>query len=200
MANPNTPRGLVPVMHFDGRHYNASGSLYWIPASNASNIFIGDPVIVTGNGDANGVPSIQLATAGTSNYITGVIQSIVPGGGPNLPELAITRDMPVYVPSGVGIYVNVCDDPTVLFEIQEDSVGGALTATACSANGNLVSGSGNAQYGTSGWQLQSSSVATTNTLQLRIIRAVQRTDNLLGVNAKWLTKINLHTSSNLTGV
>lgn len=200
MANPNAPRGLVPVRHIDGRQYNASGSLYWIPASDTNNIFIGDPLIVTGTSDANGIPAVTLATAGAGNYITGVIQGIIPGGGPILTETAVTRDMPVYRAAGTGLYVNVCDDPTVLYEIQEDSVGGAMSAAAASANANLVAGAGNTQYGYSGWQLQSSSLANTATLQLRIVRGVQRPDNTIGVNFKWLVKLNLNSVNNPTGV
>ena len=200
MANPNSPRGIVPVRHFDGRMYNSAGSLYYIPASDSNNIFPGDPLIVSGSADANGVPGITLATAGSGNYITGTMQGIIPGGGPILPQIAVTRDQLVYRPAGVAMYINVCDDPTVLFEIQEDSVGGALAATAASSNANLVSGTGNTQYGTSGWQLQSSSVANTNTLQARIVAGLQRVDNVIGANFKWLIKINLHSTSNLSGV
>ena len=50
--------------------------------------------------------------------------------------------------------------------------------------------------GFSGWQLQASSVATTNTLDLKIIRPLQEADNVIGtsantnMNAKWLVKLN----------
>ena len=128
------------------------------------------------------------------------MMGIVPGGGPILPELPITRDMPVYRSAGVGQYILVADEQDALFEIQEDSVGGALTPAACSNNANLVLGGGNQQYGWSGWQLQSSSVANTATLQLRILRVSQRVDNVIGANTKWLVRINLHSIRNATGV
>ena len=200
MANAIAPRGLVPVRHTDNSVYVGPGSLYWVPATDANQIFVGDPVVVTGQGDANGVPSVTLATAGTGNYITGAMMGIVPGGGPILPELPITRDMPVYRQANVGQYILVADEENVLFEIQEDSVGGALTPAACSNNANLIGAAGNTQYGYSGWQLQSSSVATTATLQLRIMRAVQRVDNTIGTNTKWYVRINLHSIRNPTGV
>jgi hypothetical protein len=92
------------------------------------------------------------------------------------------------------LYVAVVDDPNVIFEIQEDSVGGALGAANVGDNGNVVVGAGNTATGASGMQLQSSDVIA-NTVaahQLRILGLVNRVDNALGVNAKWRVKINLH--------
>jgi hypothetical protein len=200
MANPNTPRGLVPVRSLSGGYFNGMGNIYYFPASDANNIFVGDPVVVSGISDANGVPGVTIATAGSSNYITGSFMGFIPGGGPILPELAVLRDSPVYRPASVAGYGLISDDPNQLYEIQEDSVGGALTAAAASDNANLVAGAGSTITAASGWQLQSSSVATTNTLQLRILRGQQRVDNTIGVNFKWLVKINLHSISSTTGV
>ena len=55
--------------------------------------------------------------------------------------------------------------------------------------------------GVSGWMLDSSTLNTTNTLQLRIHRPVARSDNDPTLDyAKWLVSINLHSVRNLTGV
>jgi hypothetical protein len=102
-------------------------------------------------------------------------------------------------------YVLVADDPDLLFEVQEDSVGGNLVMGAGGRNADLVSGTGNAATGYSGWMLDSSTINTTNTLQMRIMRPVERPDNDLATsptatNAKWLVSINLHSVRNLTGV
>ena len=35
---------------------------------------------------------------------------------------------------------------------------------------------------------------------MRIMRALQQTDNAIGVNAKWLCRINLHTVTHTPGV
>jgi len=200
MANPNTPRGLVPYRAAAGGPFAGQGNIYFCPASDANNIFVGDPVIVSGLGDANGLPAVTLATAGSSNYITGSMMGIVPAGAPILNEIAVTRDLPVYRQASVATYILVADDPGQLFWVQEDSVGGALAATAVSENANLVAGAGSTNYGTSGWQLQSSSANTTNTLQLRILRGLQESDNTIGAYFKWLVRINLHSVSNPTGV
>lgn len=200
MANPNVARGLVPYRYTSGQHYNGAFNVYYVPATDANNIFVGDPVIVVNGADANGTPAVTLATAGSSNNITGACIGLVDAGAPILNEFAITRDLPVYRQASTAAYIAVADDPNLLFYVQEDSVGGALTASAASQNANLVSGAGNTTYGTSGWQLQSSTVNTTNTLQMRIIRALQQVDNTVGNQTKWLCRINLHSLTNTTGV
>jgi len=42
-------------------------------------------------------------------------------------------------------------------------------------------------------ELDSSDVANTATLPLRILRLVDREDNAIGTHAKWLVKLNTHT-------
>jgi len=188
MANANIARGLIPYKYDSGAPYNGAGNVYFVPATNASNLFIGDPVVtVTATSDGNGIPVVAIASAGASNPVLGPIISIVPAGDP---QVAVTRDFPVYRQASIGQYVIVADDPTLLFMIQEDSVSGALAAGAVGRNANLVAGTGSTVTGYSGWMLQSSSLATTNTLQLRIRRFLTEADNAVGTNAKWLVKIN----------
>lgn len=198
MANANVPRGLIPYRRVDGQNWSAAGNIYFIPSGYAQNVFVGDPVIsVHGSNDANGVPAINLATAGSSNPILGVVGGIVPGGDP---QVAVTRDQPIYHPASTAQYVFVIDDPLALFMVQDDASAQATAPNQwASQNANLVAGSGGSTVtGYSSWQLQASSVATTATLQLRIIRPLPETDNTVSnvangsPNAKWLVKINLH--------
>jgi hypothetical protein len=201
MANPNVPRGLVPYRNIGGGPFNNSFNVYYVPATDANNIFVGDPVVVvTNSADANGIPTVTLATAGATNQITGVCVGLVDAGAPILPEFAITRDLPVYRQASTAAYIAVVDDPNALFMVQEDSVGGALPVGASGRNVNLVAGAGSTTYGTSGWQIQSSSIGTGATLQMRILRALQQVDNIVGANTKWLCKINLSTITNTLGV
>lgn len=189
MANANSPRGLVPYRRYDGQAWSGGANIYYVSGAYASNIFVGDPVItVDSQNDANGVPAVQLATAGgSSTPILGAMIGIVAGGDP---QVAITRDMPLYRPASTAMYILVADDPALLYMVQEDSVGGSIAATGSSKNASLVSGAGSTVTGYSGWQLQSSTAATTNTLQMRILRPLPETDNALGTNAKWLVKPN----------
>lgn len=201
-ANPNTPRGLVPYKYTWGQPYNGAYNVYSVPAAYGTALYIGDPVIATGASDANGIPVVQIATAAGGTYLLGSVISIVDGGAPNLAEVPVTRDLPVYHPASTNQYILVADDPNLLFYIQEDSVGGSIaTATAGMKNADLIAGAGSTVTGQSGWLLDSSTIATTNTLQMRIIQALRETDNVPGQQfAKWLCKINLHSMNNLTGI
>lgn len=199
MANANTPRGLIPYRRYDGSVWNGAANVYYVATSLGTNVYIGDPLIPTGTSDANGVPGVTLATAGATNYLIGSMVSIVAAGDP---QLAITRDMPIYRPASTGQYILVADDPNLIWMVQEDSVGGAMSVDSSSANVDLISGSGSAVTGYSGWMLDSSTPPGTGaTLQMRVIRPLPETDNQAGAAyAKWLCKINLHSLLNTTGI
>ncbi len=199
MANPNAPRGLKPVAHANGAPYTGAGRVYYVPSTYGTALYIGDPVIiVTDSSDANGIQTVQLASAGGGAYTIGPVVAVA-----NSPDglVAVTRDSNIYHPASTAGYVLVADDPDLLFEIQEDSAGGVMTVGAAGRNADLVSGTGSTSTGLSGWMLDSSTLQTTNTLQLRIVEPVKRPDNDPTLDyAKWLVRINLHSMRNLTGV
>jgi len=196
MANTNIARGLIPYRNQADMYVTGGMGLYRVPSGQAYNLFVGDPVIPLGTSDANGIPDVGIATAGTSNYLLGPMVSIAPGGDP---VVAVTRDQPTYRLNGITQYILVAHDPEFMFEIQDDG-SAALTNTSTWSNANLVAGTGSTVTGYSGWQLLASTVATTSTFQLRIMRLLQQADNAFGVNAKWLVRINLHSMTNPTGI
>lgn len=199
MANANVARGLMPYRHFDGSLWNGSANMYFVPASYATSLFIGDPVdIISGSNDANGTPAVKLATVGSP--IVGIFMGIVAAGEP---IIAVTRDLPIYRAASVAQYCLVVDDPLMQFMVQDDA---STQATAPSAyagkNANLVAAAGSTITGYSGWQLASSTVATTSTLDVKILRPLVQADNAISnvantlTNAKWLVKHNNHRFSN----
>ena len=189
MANSNAPMGLQPVRYRNGAPWNGQARTYYVPATDSTALFIGDPVIIAGDGDTNGTPTVTRATAGSAGRITGVVVGFQP-----------TAPFPAkYRAASTAMYVLVADDPTLLFEAQEDGVGGSLAATNIGQNIDLVSGSGNTATGVSGFLLDSSTAATTATLQCRIIALQQRVDNAIGTTAKWLVAINLPTETGAAG-
>lgn len=202
MTNANVPRGLVPYGTFKGGYWTGAGNIYYIAAGYASNIFIGDPVIThSASNDANGTPAIQLGASGSP--IIGVFMGIVNGGPLNAAPVTVTRDLSIYHPASTAQYCLVADDPDLLFWIQDDASTEATAPTKWPGlNANLVSGSGSTTTGYSGWQLAASTVATTNTLDLKIMRSLNTPDNVpsgtanVGMNAKWLVKINNHQYAN----
>lgn len=195
MANANVARGLIPYRRTTGEPYNGSANIYYVPSSVASNIFIGDPVTwLTNAADANGIPSVTLATAGSSNNVLGAMVGIVNGGEP---IVSVVQNSPVYHVASTAAYILVADDPDLLYMVQEN---GSMVQGAPGRNVNLVSGSGSTTTGYSGWQLNSSTLNTTNTLQMKIMRLLEQADNAVGTNAKWLTRINLNALTSTTGV
>lgn len=199
MANANIARGLIPVRHRNGAPYTGAARMYHVPASYATALFVGDPVIiVTDASDANGIATVQRATAAGGAYTIGPIVGMASGGDP---PTVHTQDKNTYRPASTLGYVLVADDPDLLFEMQEDSVGGVMTVGAAGRNADFIAGTGSTTSGYSGFMIDSSTLATTNTLQLRIVEAVKRADNDPTLDyAKWLVSINLHSMRNATGV
>jgi hypothetical protein len=193
MANTNVARGLIPYKKFDGSYYNGSFEQYFVPSSYATALFIGDPVnLISSSNDANGIPAVQVASVGSP--ILGVVVGILDGGEPIIP---VTRDLPISHPASTAQYLAICIDRDVMYWVQDDA---SAQATApklwAGKNANLVAGSGSTTTGFSGWQLAASTVATTNTLDLHILRPLQQADNAIsgtanvGMNAKWLVQLN----------
>jgi hypothetical protein len=200
MANPNNPIGIRPI-NDNGTPWSGQGRMVAFPTSQNQNIFLGDPLVPLGGTDAFGVPFVGIATAGAGQNVLGGLISIC--NGPSGSGYTITRDLPVYRQATILNYGIVCDDPNQLYVVQEDSVGGAITAAIGGfANGNLVAGAGSTVTGFSGWQLQSSSVtaAANATFQLRLLGLVRGPGNSLGVNADWVVRINLPSLWSTSGV
>ena len=192
MANANTPRGLQPYAHQSGAPFSGGLRTYYVPVGNAAALFLGDPVnLISNSSDGNGIPAISIATAGTGDQVLGAFMGISNNAG--LTPITLLQSQTPYLAAAQAAYVYVSDDPDLLYWIQEDSVGGAMASGAGGGNANLVAGTGSTVTSESGWQLQSSSLLHTQTTpfsQLRIIQALQETDNAIGVNCKWLVKIN----------
>lgn len=187
MPNANVPSGLRPVRHRNGAPYNGATNRYFIPSGDTVAVFIGDPVKSAGSADANGIPTVAQAAAGDA--IRGVVTAVVP----------VTADSTTYRVASTARYVLVADDPDLLFEIQEDAVGGALAADDIGLNADIVVAAGSTITGRSGVQLDTSDKKTA-TAQLRILSIAQRADNELGANSKVLVSINEHELSSTVGV
>lgn len=190
MPNANAATGLTPRRYRNGSPWMGAARTYYHPATDATALFIGDPVIIAGSADADGVPTCTRATAASAGRITGVVVGFQPDPVVNAAG---------YGAASTAFYPIVADDPHLLFEIQEDSVGGALAATSVGLNADLIAASGSAATKQSGFMLDSSTAAVTATLQLRIVELQRRADNEIGDNAKWLVAINLPTETGAAG-
>jgi len=190
MANNNAPFGLKPV-NLDGTTWSGQGRMVYIPSSQGTATFIGDPLVPLGTTDAFGVPAMGIATAGATGRIAGAFLGRC--NGPAGSGVTLLQNDLIYRPASVAAYGFVTDDPDVAFSIQEDSVGGAIAITTGGyANGNLIAGAGSTATGLSGWLLDSSTVATGNaTFQVKVIGLTRGPDNVIGNYARWMVQLNL---------
>jgi hypothetical protein len=188
MANVSKPAGLIPVQYANGNPWNGQARTYYIPSTDTNSYAIGDPVSTLAAGaDANGVPGVVLATAGTGNALRGVVVGV----GAYETLMADPSNLNTTVVPAIKLhayYVMVVDDPDVLFQVQEN--GTALTAAAAGQNINLSSAANNGYV--SQWTLLNSSLGTGATLQMKLYGLIRTADNAFGTNAKWLCKINNH--------
>lgn len=195
MTNPNAPSGLRPVRYKDGSPYNGAVNAYSVAAGYATALYVGDPVtrLATGanaaalNGNPIGtLPLVERAGSADGSLVTGVIVGFEPDPD-NLSR--------IYNPASTARVVYVCDDPSVLFEIQATA---AVPAADINLNANFsFAVAGSNATGRSGAQLDAASTGVGATKQLQIVRAVNRTDNDTTLtNPKVEVFINHHTQVN----
>ena len=197
MTNSNTPMGLRALKNSGGEQDN---NYYYIPATYATELYIGDPVVKTGTANtanvvagqrefaAGSLPEINKATAGDTNPLTGVIVGFLTN---------FDNTSRAYNPASNEAVAIVADNPNQEFFIQEETAGTPLAATSVGLNANLVyAEAGSNVTGISGAELDTTTPATTATFQLKILRLFDSVDNALGQHAKWVVKINNHTDAN----
>jgi hypothetical protein len=183
MANADTPFGLRPVQHRNGAPYSGSFRYYSVAAGNGTAIMIGDPVTLAGTSQTiNGRIYSDVVRSATGDVFQGVCIGVVPE----------TQDSLVYRAASTQRVLMIADDPDLLFEIQEVSGGTALTANDAGLNANIVVAAGSTVTGQSGVELDNTTEATTNTLDVHIVGPVMREDNAIGENCKWLVTFNRH--------
>lgn len=179
------PFGLTPIRYKSGAPYNGAANLYSVAAGETNNIFIGDPVIISGTGDAAGVPGVARAAAG--ERMTGVVVGFAPKD--NVAAGSTTAINRGYRAASEADYLLVADDYNLLFAVEEDAVGGALATTDIGNNADLVAGTGSVYTKRSGYMLDSSTKATTSA-QVRIVGFDQTIGNTIGgTGPVWLVSI-----------
>jgi hypothetical protein len=184
MANADNRFGLIPI-NKNGSVETGQVTLYYIPASDGTAVYVGDAVVKNGTANASdGVPQVIRATAGTGNALTGAVVSV---------QFNPTDLETTYRKASTGTYVFVADDPKQDFIIQCD---GTLAVTDIGSNANVVfTHAGVNAYGTSGMELDTSSFATGATLQLKVKRLHNVEQNEIGAFAKAVVQINNHTEA-----
>lgn len=197
MASTSSPYGLQPRNLLGGQSFAGSTRMYAIPSGYAVNVQYGDPVLITNTGSTRGT----LARFNSTTTATTVTST---GGGFGFVGvfMGITYTDPVFgrifrqnYPTGLvasDIMAYVADDPDQLFVVQAD---GSLGQTALGCNASLIQTRAgvNDPNRISGVGLQASSIATTNTLPLRIVGFVDGPDSAIGDSfTDVIVRINTH--------
>lgn len=168
MANTNSPFGFRARRHMTGGMIRLSE--YSIASAYSSNIFLGDPVEMTGTGK-----NIQLAAAAN-------VDSIGVFAGCRYVDSQGNQKFSKYWPASTtatDIVAMVYDDPNIVFEMQVDTIAAADVGLLVDWN----AGSGSTITGVSGAYADISSAAATDK-SLRILGLVPRVDNAYGAYAK----------------
>ena len=186
MANQNIPMGLRPVGTIGMAGYRGRIEAFNVPATDATAIGLGDPVTLTGAGgiSADGLPIVRRGTVG------GIAIGVMVGVKLNPTDLTMASG---YRKASTATTILVDTDPMTIYEIQEDSVGGAISLANGTKDCSLILGTVNTTTGNSMTMLHSSTVAATATLDCLLLRPSLKVDNTPGSSyAKWLVKLNLH--------
>lgn len=197
MANVNRVNGLRPISYKNGTPYNGAVTEYFIPSGNAVATFIGDVVVADGTGDVTGSGGLGKGVRSVVQIAAGTVSAPIVGVVVGFKTDPTNLNTPQYRTASTGRYVLVADDPNIVFEVQEDAVGGALAVADVGLNADVIVGAGSTTTGASGMQLDTSTKAVTATLPLRVMGFSQRQDNEVGsANAKVLVTINSHANAN----
>lgn len=182
MANAANPRGLVPLRDAGSKYETGGVEMFFVPASDGTALYKGDPVVKNGSSDAAGVASVVRAAA--AGPITGVVEGFMPNG---------TTDIAGFRAASTAAYVLVRTDPNTLFEIQDTA--GSIVAADVGLNVSMTMTAGSAITRASAVTVDNATKATTATLPLKIVGLKQVPNNDFGAFAKLVVKINNSTEA-----
>lgn len=187
MANVARLNGFRPAQYLGGAPWSGQARQYFIQASDATALFVGDLVKFDGGSDTNGIPSVTKALA-SDNTSTG---SVIVGAIVGFVVDPTNLNTPQFRTASTARYALVADDPMILFEAEGN---GTVAATDVGLNANFVAtNAGSSVTGASGMEVDTSTKATTAGLALRIVAFAPRVDNEpTSANARLYVKINKH--------
>ena len=191
MANIDAAFGLRPIAKVGSAPGGTTGTTkYSIGDNQSTAIFTGDPVKYKNDG------TVEVATA--SDALLGVFMGCF-YTDPTTSKPTFRNYFPASLSPGDAIAF-VCDDPDQLYVAQQDSDGANAVAANLNENANLVFGSGSTTTGISGVEIDSSTLATTATHQVRLIAFYYSPSNdATANNSDLVIKINNHQLGSSTG-
>ena len=192
MASSATPMGAEPVGCISsGGSFTGKVRHYKIASNYGTAIFYGDFVKIVSSG------TVEKDTGTTACTPIGVFVG-VSYTDPNTNQKTFSQTYPAStVASDISAYV--VDDPYLEMQMQGDA---SLAQTALGNNVAVVQTAGSTTIGRSKNAVDSSTIATTNTLPLRIMQFIDGPDSSVGDSfTDVIVKFNVgHQLDNTTGV
>lgn len=199
MANTTQPSGFTPVKYRSGAAYSGETMKVIVLASDTNAFYKGDMLKFTGEsgvGDDGVTYSVVTKAAAADTRLAGAVTGISPIDG------SVT-DFRRFIPSGTkpnNITLMVPQDRDVLYEVQENNVGGSLTGGAVESNIDFVVGTPTDATGQSGSMIASNTVNIDSGLPFRIVQLKNSLDNEIGADARWYVTINQDAYSDKNGI
>ena len=181
MANQDTAFGLRPIGNLSGTGAQKQYG-YEIADNQAGAIYQGDLVTVFDGYLVKFAPATHTAAVGVFNGC----QYIDPTTGK--PTFKNFYPGSVNITAG-SIIADVIDDPSQLFLVQADD---DIVQADIGKNADVTGTGGSTTNGVSAMELDSSTVANTAALNLKIVGLWNTPGNALGTNAVVVVKINEH--------
>jgi hypothetical protein len=184
MASVSRISGLRLVKNQTGGSMTGQVETMFVPASDASVIMVGDPVKLLGDARAaSGVPTVTRIS-GATDIPVGVVVGISFEGQGDVTNVPPVNDLntPVYRRASTDRYLLVCVDPQAVYEVQasQTSQSAATVTSWVGSNASFTTTAGSTTTGASGIQMDTTTVATTATLPLKIVGIPNRPDNIPG--------------------
>ena len=172
MATVATPMGAEPVDTLSASG-SFTGKVRHIKIANAYNtaIFYGDFVKLVAAGTVEKAAVTTSVVAGTVGIFVGCAYT-----DPSTNQKTFNQQFPASTAAD-DIVAYVVDDPKLLFRMQGDE---AIAQTGLGNNISAVSTAGSTSIGRSKNALDGGSIATTNTLQLRVVDIVDGPSSTVG--------------------
>ena len=183
MANSDNATGLT-LAQKQSSPMGGRITRYVALAATGTDIWVGGLVKPGGTADADGVMDVT-GNITTGDRVLGVVVGVEP----------VTNESLTYRVASTLRYVFVADSPDAIFECQ---VSGAMAITAAGNIADLTGFTTGRTYSGKSLIEVSSGTETTGDgdEDVLLLGLVQRPGNEIGVNGKWLVKLNQHFYSN----
>ena len=184
MANTDKPYGFRPVGTLNAASYSGQIRKYYVPADNATAIFIGDIVVAASTSDAQAVyPQDVLYPEAAVGAATSKVLGVCVGIEPLYSDLSIN-----YRKASTAMYIYVDVDPNTIYSVQGDS--GAWTVADVMCNATITATAGDTATGRSKMVITAPTAdAAKGTL---IVGVDPDPNNVVGVYWKMLVRLSLH--------